>query len=211
MPEAKKGKTGKKGGGRIGYWLFAFTFITLGVCFILFTSQSIDVMCYLLGGITVFAAVLNAVITLADKAERGVKFFVKLIVCVLALICGVITIVAKATALEYIVGTVAILLIIDGSFKLHTAVESRAVKIPLWWVLVVLAILGFAGNAYLLKFYNVDQSKWLVAVLGVMLILDGVLNLLTPIYLSVISRRQKEEIKQPSEAEQAPMSENNEE
>lgn len=191
MKEKKNKKQKKERTSTSAYLLFAVTFIALGVCFIGFTSVSIDVMCYSIGGVTVLAAAFNAVLALAGK-KRGGGFFIRIILCALAVVCGVVTIVNREGALEYIVAAAAFLLIIESSFKLQLAVRGKALKAPLWWIIVFLVVACYAGTAYLIKFYNPAAPKLMVVILGILLVADGVLNLLTPLYLASISRREKE-------------------
>lgn len=184
----------KRNGFPLGYLLFAFTFIAIGVSFIIFTSQAIDVMCYLIGGIMILAAIVNAVLALAEK-KRGAAFYVKIILCIFAIVSGVVVMISKEVALEYIVGAAALLLIIDASFKLQTAIKAKSLKTPLWWALVIIVVVCYVCAACLIKFYTVQASQLMVGLLGGVLVMDGALNLLTPVYLSVIARKEKEELK----------------
>lgn len=191
-------KTDKVNNPAWGYLLFAITFIAVGVCFIIFTTQSKDMMCYFIGGVTILAAVINAVMILAKK-NRGVAFFVKMFLCVLAVICGVVVMISKNTALEYIVAVTSLMLIIDCSFKLQTAVKIKAYRAGLWWVLVVFTIIGYAVNMYLIKFYDAENADIMLVVLGCALILDGAMNLVTPVFLSSVNKKIKRETQQESE------------
>ena len=182
----------KKEGSALAYFLFAITFIAIGVCFIGFTSASINAMCYMIGGVTLFAAAFNAVIALSEK-KRGGAFYLKMLLCVFAVICGVVILVNREVALEYIVAAAAFLLVIETSFKLQTAVRGRTFKAPLWWAIVVMVVICYFGEGYLLKFYIPDSPKLMVGILGALLILDGVLNLLTPPYLHSIRKREEKE------------------
>ncbi len=174
-----------------GYFLFAVSFIVTGLCFIAFTSQAIAVMCYLVGGVTLLAAAFNAAVALAAK-RRGVRFYLRMLLCIFAVLCGVSVIVSRESALEYIVAAAAFLVVIDGSFKLQTAVRLRSCRSLLWWALVVLVVLCYAGAFCLLKFYNVEASRLMVGLLGGLLILDGALNFLTPVCLARAERAERE-------------------
>lgn len=195
MQKIKSGKTGKDGGKKKGfplaYLLFAVSFIVLGLCFIIFSSQAISVMCYLLGGFTLLAAAFNAVVALTDK-RRGVKFWLRMVLCLFAILCGVVVIVSKETALEYIVAAAAFLVVIDVSFKLQTVVRTKSVPHALWWTVVVLILVCYAGAAFLLKFYNVEAARLMVGLLGGLLVADGVLNFLTPVYLLRAEKEKRE-------------------
>ncbi|MBO7736825.1 MAG: DUF308 domain-containing protein [Clostridia bacterium] len=171
----------------VGYILFALTFIALGVCFIAFSPQAVDIMCYFVGGVTVLAGAVNAVLTLANKS-RGAGFFIKILLCIFSIACGVATIVSKEQALEYIVFAAAFLLIIDSSFKLQTVIRCRSLKLPLWWAIFGLTVACYIGEAFLIKFYAPSFVQGMVGLLGLVLILDGALNALTPILLSAVER-----------------------
>lgn len=193
--DKKKEKKERKNGSTLTYLLFAATFIGIGVCFIAFTSASINLMCYFIGGVTILAAAFNAVLALADK-KRGGAFYLKLILCALAVVCGVVTIVNREGALEYIVGAVAFLLVIESAYKLQLAVRGKSFKAPLWWGMVFLVVACFALEVYLIKFYNTDMPGLMVGLLGGLLILDGASNLIAPVYLALVSRREKEATKE---------------
>lgn len=164
--------------------VFAATFVVLGVLFLCFSGQTVDVACMLIGGVTVAAAIVNAALALA-KRERGVKFFLKMSFCVLALVCGVVTLVSRRTALEYIVGAAAFLLVVEGSFRLKDLTGRGNVKNPLFWIALALTIACYVGEAFLIKFYNGASeggAQWMIRLLGLVLIADGFSSVFAAVY-----------------------------
>ncbi len=189
-----------------GYLMFAITFIVIGLCFIIFTAQSIDVMCYGIGIVTILSAVVNVVLVLAKK-QRGGGFYIKMLLCVFAILCGVIIIISKESTLEYVIAISAVMLIIDAAFKMQTIISMQKYKVGMWWAILVCVLVAILGNFILIKFYTVEQAKLFLALLGVMLILDGAFNLMTPICLSAVNKRRLQEenasLKGSKEAEKA--------
>ena len=63
----------------------------------------------------------------------------------------------------------------DGASKLQTAIQSRRLGYKRWWLIVALAILtGILG--FVLMF---DPGELLMTFLGISLLSDGILNIVT--------------------------------
>lgn len=173
----QKGQKQEEKNSPAGYLLSAVSLVVSGLCFIIFSSQAIAVMCYLLGGLTLLAAAFNAAVALAGK-RRGVKFWLKMALCILALLCGTVVIVSKENALEYIVGGAAFFVVIFVSFRLQTFVRGGYVRGALWWTVIALMLACYAVAAVLLKFYLPAHARLMVCLFGGLLVLDGALNFL---------------------------------
>lgn len=170
-----------------GYLLFACLELAAGVCMILFPSVSIDGMCYAVGGMTVAVAIVEIVLTLAAKS-RGVGFFGRILLSVLGILAGGYILLFRAEALEYFAVTVAFLVILDCGFKLQTSVNAKAAGVRTWWAMTLLTVAVALAAGGLMRYQTEDPVSH-ASYLGAVLLLDGILNLLTPFYLGAIRRR----------------------
>ena len=82
-----------------------------------------------------------------------------------------------------LLAALGLLLVVDASFKLQSTALAKRYRSSLWWVLFVLSLLLIAGGFSLIRFRMADRG-WLAYLLGVLLVLDGAANLLTPFYLA---------------------------
>ena len=132
--------------------------------------------------IVLLCAAVFAVITLSGE-RRGAGFFFKMLFAVAALLAGVATLIGRESAIDAIVAALGLLLVVDASFKLQSTALAKRYRSSLWWVLFVLSLLLIAGGFSLIRFRMADRG-WLAYLLGVLLVLDGAANLLTPFYLA---------------------------
>lgn len=185
-----------------GVLLYAVLFAVAGVLLIAFPEDGLATAIIVIGVITLLYAVYSAIAALTGK-KRGFKFFMDVLAAVAALFCGLFLIIRRnddaVTLLAFFVGA---LVVIDGSFKLHTAVTAKEYKNAAWWILLVLSLLAIAGGFFLVK-RPPAAVKTCSVVLGLLMILDGIQNGFVAFYAPAIENRLKREITEESESEKA--------
>lgn len=87
---------------------------------------------------------------------------------------------------------IGLLVLIDGVFKVQTAFDAKRFGLREWWLILVGALLC-AGLGLLLLFDPFAGSNWLMVLVGVSLLLDGVQNLFNALYTVKITRRRPKE------------------
>ncbi len=162
-----------------GYLCFAPLFTAVGLCLLFFPSQSLDAMCYVVGGLTVAAGIFQGAVMLAKK-QRGFSFFFSLFLALLAILSGGYILIFRSSALEYFATVIGLLIIVDASFKLQRAIEIRRADLWYWYMLVVLSVLGMGAGLYLLKWYNPSEVAFMAKMLGACLLVDALLNYIAP-------------------------------
>ncbi len=81
--------------------------------------------------------------------------------------------------------------LVDGAFKLQTALDAKRFGLPKWWTIVVLAVLTIAaGLVLILK--PADAVTVIVTIMGVSLIIDGLQNLCVTAYTVRLMRKRME-------------------
>ena len=108
-----------------GYILMALLTTAIGVCFFAF-KDSLSYLALAVGILVILLAAFLGLLALADKS-RGASFFFKLVFAVVTLAAGVTTLIARDTAISVIIGIFGLVLIMDGSFKFHTAAMSKKI------------------------------------------------------------------------------------
>ncbi|MCQ2414382.1 MAG: DUF308 domain-containing protein [Clostridia bacterium] len=164
-----------------GYLLFALLLGGTGACFLAFSENELLPTAILIVGIllTVFS-ILYGVLSLSKK-DRSVRFFLRMVYTGLALIGGIVTIVFNDAAVETVVALVGLLLVVDGSFKLQTAIHLKRYHSFFWWLMVVCAVLPILGGFFLSKYYGAaaESDQTLSILLGLTVVIDALGNLLT--------------------------------
>lgn len=165
-----------------GYIMVFLFDLAVALAFFCLAGDSLSYLAIAVGVIVLLCAAVFAVITLSGE-RRGAGFFFKMLFAVAALLAGVATLIGRESAIDAIVAALGLLLVVDASFKLQSTALAKRYRSSLWWVLFVLSLLLIAGGFSLIRFRMADRG-WLAYLLGVLLVLDGAANLLTPFYLA---------------------------
>ena len=177
-----------------GYILLALLAIALGACLIIFNGESLNTAAIAVGVVIIIASIAYAAVAIKNK-KRGASFFLKIAFSVILLISGIASIIAKDGAIESIIATVGLIIIMDGSFKFNTTAMAWRNRVLMWWVLlavsVILIICGFVTIRYL-RADTENIAVWL----GVFLVLDGVANIFSPFMLGSIERRDEKALRE---------------
>ncbi len=180
------------------YLLFAAMFIAAGVGFIGFPDEAVKGVRIGIGVAAIAFSVFAMVLALSNKS-RGFLFWAKMVGSGLGLITGCVVVFANGgyvfTCLVYVLG---LFMIIDASFKMQTAILSHRYRFWLWWVLVVLVTTAIVMGVWLLRSdFSVDSVEdlhFISRLAGIGFILDGLLNLISIVFLYQIEGGQREEI-----------------
>ena len=183
-----------------GYAIIAFILLLIGVFLIVFT-ETLKVVAITIGVILSVAAIVMSILTLAKK-ERGVKFGFKIAFEVMVLIAGLVSAIFYGFTINVMISVFSLLLIIDASFKLHTTAMCKRYSLPLWWVLLSIAVLTIIGGYFFIRsdFTFTEggeitaQMKLLSILLGICFILDAASNILTPFFVSAYEKALKVDV-----------------
>jgi len=184
-----------------GYILLTVLIAASGVCFIAF-HETLSTIALIMGIILTIFAIVFAVITIADK-RRGAVFAFKIAFSVIALSCGILTIaVHKSDAVEWLVAIFGLLLIIDGSFKLHTSAMSKRYRSVGWWLVLVPAVLVIVGGFFTIRYQLtgsteeelLEQQTLISVVMGITMIVDAFANLLSAFFVSSYEKKMKNQL-----------------
>ncbi len=183
-----------------GVLLFAVLCVVSGVCLISFPEEVLPKVVLIISIFTIVYGIVSGAINLANR-DRGVLFFFRLLGAICALFCGIFLLIKHSEGVTLLTLFVGVLVMIDSSFKLHTAILSKRYQHSMWWVMLVLSIVCLAGGLYLVKWIPTDRLKFCSVMMGIVMVLEGVQNFLTTFYTMSVEKSRKKEILEESAAE----------
>ena len=158
----------------LNFILSAICYVALGIALIVWPATSINVFCYVLGGVTAAYGLWQVYRFISHREERYATLSLMVGIVALALgICFFVKPELFASILPFILG---LYLIFDGVVKLQAAIDIKKDGYQKWGILLLLAVLMIALGVVILL--NPFQSaQVLITFIGICMLLDGVINL----------------------------------
>ena len=158
----------------LNFILSAICYVALGIALIVWPATSINIFCYVLGGVTAAYGLWQVYRFISHREERYATLSLMVGIVALALgICFFVKPELFASILPFIPG---LYLIFDGVVKLQAAIDIKKEGYQKWGILLLLAVLMIAlGVVILLNPFQSAQA--LITFIGICMLLDGVINL----------------------------------
>lgn len=164
----------------------------LGIVLIAVPDFSVTLLCRLGGGIMVLFGLVKIVVYCSKDLYR-LAFQFDLAFGILLVALGVILIIRTDAMVNLICIVMGICVLADALLKIQISIDSKAFGIQKWWLILAVAILtGAAG--FLLVLRPSESAQVVMILLGVTLITEGVLNLITILTAVKIIRHQLPEV-----------------
>lgn len=97
---------------------------------------------------------------------------------ILSIALGTMVILEPNNVIDTICIAIGIMFLMDGLFKIQVAIDAKRFGIHPWWLILSIAILaGVIG--LLLIFRTAESARAIMILLGISLLADGILNLIT--------------------------------
>lgn len=162
----------------------AIVAIVLGIVFVADPNGSGDAVCKVAG----VAMIVLAAAMLIRYFTSAQLFPENLIFSAVLLLLGIFFI-AKSGVVMTVLGLFfGIFLVIDGASKIRDGIDAAKAKIQGWWIWFILALLTIVLGVLVMF------GESVMTLLGVSLIVDGVSDIVTTLWLSAGVRRVKKEI-----------------
>ena len=176
---------------KLGTLIIAAALLVLGVNFIIF-KDSLKVLGVAVGiVVTAYGAFLG--ISSAMSKKRGFDFVFKIAVASILVIAGVTTAILNERAIGIFVAVISLLLIVDASFKLNSAITCKKFSVKAWWALIIPSLLVIAGSFFMIKFPP-SAPKLVSIILGIILAVAAIGDLLAIPFDAALERKQEAEI-----------------
>ena len=177
---------------KIGYIMISILLCVLGIVLIAVPDFSVTLLCRLGGGIMMLFGLVK-VIGYCSKDLYRLAFQFDLAFGILLMALGIILIIRADAMVNLICIVMGICVLADALLKIQISIDSKTFGIQKWWLILAMAILtGVAG--FLLVFRPSESIQVIVILLGISLITEGVLNLITILTAVKIIRHQRSEI-----------------
>ena len=162
---------------KVGYLVISAALCILGVLLIVYPTISAKVLCYILGGVLTVYGIIKMVGYFSKDLYR-LAFQYDLASGALITALGVIMLVIPDGVISVTHTVIGILILADGLFKVQIAADARPFGIRQWALLMAAAIITAACGC-LLIFRPGASVNLLGRLLGVSLILEGAMNIIT--------------------------------
>ena len=167
--------------------LMSMLYLGLGVFLLLVPGTALNVVCYALGAVVLACAVVQLVRYFA--VERGV--FQSQLTLVSGLVClglGAFLIIRSDIVVRILPIVFGLFVIFDSLGRIQNALELRRCQYSSWKGFLLLALLSIVlGVVMIVDPFGAMET--LVMAIGIILIVEGTLNLLSALYTAIAVRR----------------------
>ena len=167
--------------------LMSVLYLGLGIFLLMRPSTALNVVCYALGGVVLVCAAVQLVRYFA--VERGI--FQSQLTLISGLVClalGAFLIIRSDVVVRVLPIVFGLFVIFDSLGRIQNALELRRCEYPSWKGFLLLAVLSIAlGVIMIVDPFGTMET--LVMAIGVILIVEGSLNLLSALYTVIAVKR----------------------
>lgn len=187
---------------KIGYIAVSALMVLLGLALIIFPEISVSVLETVCGILFIVFGVIKLVGFFSKDLYR-LAFQYDLVFGILMIVLGITMLVHPGSLANFICIALGVSILIDGLFRVQTSVEAKRFGIRTWWLIAVCGILAAVG-ALVLMFRPVESAPVLMVLVGISLVLEGILNLITVIVAVRIFKNQQPNViyVEPDESEE---------
>ena len=162
---------------KIGY-----IFISAALCFfgiLLIVDPEISLAAFgIITGVCLIVFGVRKIVGYLSKDLYRLAFQYDLAFGILMIALGIMVILEPDNVIETICIAVGIAFFMDGLLKIQIAIDAKTFGISKWWLILSVAILaGVVG--VLLIFRTSESARTLMIFLGISLLMDGIMNLIT--------------------------------
>ena len=173
---------------KTGYIVMSAIMVILGIVLIASPEALAPSMCTVMG---IAAAVFGAIkiVSYFSKDLFRLAFQHDLAEGILLLILGITGAVRPELLMKFMGMAFGICVLADGLLKIQVALDAKAFGVSKWWLILTAAVLtGIAG--FFLLINPVESASVAAVVLGISLLAEGALNLITVLTAVKIVRNQ---------------------
>ena len=160
--------------------LMSILYLGLGIFLLLVPGTALNIVCYALGGVVLACAAVQLIRYFA--VERGV--FQSQLTLISGLVClglGAFLIIRSDIVMRILPIVFGLFVIFDSLGRIQNALELRRCEYPSWKGFLLLAVLSIVDPF--------GTMETLVMAIGVILIVEGSLNLLSALYTVIAVKR----------------------
>lgn len=184
---------------KTGYITISAIYCILGLALIIHPSFSAKLVGILCGvSLIIFGAV--KILGYFSKDLFRLAFQYDLATGILLVALGIIVMIKPDNFLNLICVVLGMTVLIEGLFKIQVAMDSKRFGINRWWLIMAVAILS-GIHGILLVFRPAESMTFLLILLGMSLLCNGILNLITVLTAVKIVNNQQPDVIEITAAE----------
>lgn len=151
-----------------------------GILLLIYSEFSAIVICRLVGALLAVGGIIKIIGYFAKDLYR-LAFQFDLAFGILSLIVGLIMLINPKGFISFLHFVIGILILADGLFKIQTAVDAKRFGLNKWWLIAVISV-STCVFGFLLILNPFEGAALLMALIGVALLSEGLLNLCVAVY-----------------------------
>ena len=177
---------------KIGYLIISTLLCALGILLVALPDFSAELFCRISGIIMLLFGLIKMIGYFSKDLYR-LAFQFDLASGILLMALGIIMMLRANVMISIICIILGIYVLADALLKVQIAIDAKAFGIAKWWLILAAAVLtGVFG--FLLVLRPSESAQVVMVLLGLSLIAEGLLNLITILTAVKIIRRQRPEI-----------------
>ncbi|WP_270913770.1 HdeD family acid-resistance protein [Allofournierella sp. CML151] len=158
-------------------------FILVGLALLLWPDVSLRLVCGLFGLVILLKGV-SSIYSFLKAEVRGFFSYFGWLFGAIAVALGIFLLIRPQTVVSVLPILVGLFVILDGVMRVQSAFELRAAGYDRWWSLLLLALVSVVLGAVML-WNPFGTVELLVMAIGVILMVEGVLNLAGSIWAAI--------------------------
>ena len=162
---------------KLGYIVLSSLMCAFGLTLIIWPDISLKVFA-LCAGITLIAFGVIKVVGYLSRDLYRLAFQYDLAFGVLSIALGLLVMLGPGDVIDTICIAVGLAFLMDGLLKIQISIDARAFGIRRWWLILLVALLAVVIGV-LLVFRTALCVRGLMVFLGLSLLADGIMNLIT--------------------------------
>lgn len=166
-----------------GMMLLSIAYIIIGMMLLIMPQTSLLWICYAFGAVVL----VTGIVCLIQYARiRGTGFTAPFMLVggVITAGLGIFTLAKPQVVASFLPAVFGIFILVDGLSRVGTAIDLAKRKGQKWWVLLLLSVVSVALGV-LLVLHPFDAAVSVVMVCGILLIVEGALNLGCVLYAAM--------------------------
>ena len=177
---------------KTGYIFSSALLFVLGLLLVISPEAGKEVFADILGVAMIIFGIIKLIGYFSKDLFR-LAFQYDLAFGILITLLGIITIMKRGDIIEFLCIVLGIIILSDGLFKIQMSMDARQFGIHKWWLIFSFAIIaGIIGLA--LVFMPAEGSLVLIRLIGIALMAEGVMNLVTVLTAVKIIKHQKRDV-----------------
>lgn len=173
---------------KYGYIVLSTLLCALGITLIADPDFSISLLCWI-GGILLVLFGCIKIVGYASKDLYRLAFQYDLAFGILLISLGVILILRTGAMIHIICSLLGLCILADALLKIQISIDSRSFGIHQWWMILTAAIIT-SIIGFLLLFRPYESTRMAMTLLGMSILAEGILNMITVLTVVKIFRRQ---------------------